>query len=350
MKGYALHNINDFRYEEISKPDLYKGTVLVSVKAAGICGSDIPRVFRTGTYSYPLVLGHEFAGVVKETGDGVDESWIGKRVGVFPLIPCNNCTSCQNKKYEMCEKYSYLGSRTDGGFAEYVRVPVWNLIELPDSVSMEQAAMMEPMAVAVHAIRRAKVCISDTIVVCGLGTIGLFVIMFLKEMGCQNIFCIGTKELQKKLAEQFGISASHYCDGTKENVAKWILDNSKGADVFFECVGKNETLTQALECASSGGKVQIIGNPMGDMELKKEVYWKILRKQLTVLGTWNSSYTHEKTDDWHYVLERLENGRIEPEKMITHKFLLEQLQEGFDLMHDKNEDYVKVMVSGKKSL
>lgn len=348
MKAYVLHDINDFRYEEIKEPSLGAGEVLVAVKAAGICGSDIPRVFRTGTYSYPLIPGHEFAGIVEKVGEDVDTAWIGKRVGVFPLIPCKKCVPCQGKKYEMCEKYGYLGSRTDGGFAEYVRVPVWNLLEIPDNVMLEQAAMLEPMAVAVHAIRRAEVSQNDVIAVWGLGTIGLFTIMFLKEMGCRNILAIGNKNFQKEMAKWFGISADCYCDGNTEDVNEWIQSksNGRGADIVFECVGKNETVVQAVKNAAAGGKVQLVGNPAGDMTLTKDVYWRILRKQLTLLGTWNSSFTHEETDDWHYVLERLASGRIQPEKVITHRFSLEELREGFELMRDKREEYVKVMGIG----
>lgn len=345
MKAYVLHGIDDFRYQEVDTPDILDNTVLIKVGAAGICGSDIPRVYRTGTYSYPLIPGHEFSGIVTEVGRGVSTEWLNKRVGIFPLIPCKECDPCQKQQYEMCQNYSYLGSRTDGGFAEYVRVPIWNLIELPDNVSMEQAAMLEPMAVAVHAIRRAQIKVTDTIVVCGLGTIGLFTVMFLREMGCRNLLCIGNKEFQKKLLEELGISGECYCDSNSQNPEVWINEKTcgKGADIFFECVGKNETLLQGINSVTAGGKVQLVGNPAGDMHLEKNVYWKILRKQLSVFGTWNSSFTHSEEDDWHYVLDRLRRGKLHPEKLITHKYPLEELINGFEIMRDKKEDYVKVI-------
>ena len=123
MKAYVLHGIGDLRYEDVGLPALAEGTVLVRVRAAGICGSDIPRVYRTGAYSHPLIPGHEFSGEVVRVGAGVDGAWVDKRVGVFPMIPCMGCPQCQKGQYEMCRNYNYLGSRTDGGFAEYVRVP-----------------------------------------------------------------------------------------------------------------------------------------------------------------------------------------------------------------------------------
>lgn len=336
MKAYVLHEINDFKYEEAEAPELEKDTVLVEVKAAGICGSDIPRIYRTGTYSYPLIPGHEFSGTVVSVGANVDTKWLGKGVGIFPLIPCKECGPCKKKQYEMCKKYSYLGSRTAGGFAEYVKVPVWNLIGLPDNVSFEQAAMLEPMAVAVHAIRRADIKISDRIAVCGLGTIGLFVIMFLREMGCRNIIAIGNKDFQRKFVERMGVS---YKDS--EGMAE-------GVDAFFDCVGKNDILVQGINGVLPGGKVILVGNPASDMGLDRNVYWKILRKQLTLIGTWNSSFTQEETDDWHYVLDRLQRECIHPEEMITHCFPMNELENGFELMRDKSEDYIKVM--GKMSI
>ncbi len=128
MNAWVLHDINDFRLEAVEEPIPGKDEVLVEVKAAGICGSDIPRVYQNGTYSFPLIPGHEFSGVVAKTGRNVDDGWIGRRVGIFPLIPCMDCIPCRKKQYEMCRHYSYLGSRTNGGFAEYAAVPAANLI------------------------------------------------------------------------------------------------------------------------------------------------------------------------------------------------------------------------------
>ena len=347
MKAWVLHGINDLRLEETNSPIVGENEVLLSVKAAGICGSDIPRVFYTGTYSFPLIPGHEFAGQVTELGSGVDKKWQGQRVGVFPLIPCYECPPCQAKKYEMCRHYSYLGSRCNGGFAEYVAVPEKNLIALPEGVSFEEAAMLEPMSVAVHAMRKIAPSGKDCIVICGLGTIGLFLLMFLLEAGHQNVFAIGNKEFQKKMAVKLGLPAESFCDSRSQDVERWLLERTegKGADVFFECVGRNETVVQAVGMTGPGGRIMLVGNPASDMTLSKPVYWKILRNQLTVSGTWNSSFTHAKEDDWHYVLEKLREGRIAPAEMITHRLSLEGLNQGLAIMRDKREEYGKVMVS-----
>ena len=146
MKAQVLFDINNLQLQEIVIPTLKPSEVLVKVHATGICGSDIPRIYETGAHRHPLICGHEFSGEVVEVAEDVNNNWVGKKVGIFPLIPCNNCASCKNKKYEMCKNYNYLGSRCDGGFAEYVAVPEWNLIELPERVTYEQAAMLEPTA------------------------------------------------------------------------------------------------------------------------------------------------------------------------------------------------------------
>lgn len=350
MKAWVLHDINDLRFEEINSPIIGENEVLLSVKAVGICGSDIPRVFYTGTYSYPLIPGHEFAGQVVSVGAGVDEEWKEKRVGVFPLIPCGDCLPCKKKQYEMCRNYSYLGSRRDGGFAEYVAVPEKNLIALPDGVSYEEAAMLEPMAVAVHAMRKVKSLPEEEIVICGMGTIGLFLLMFLLEAGYKRICVIGNKEFQRRMAVRLGLSEEAFCDSRTQDVEKWLLERTdgKGAGVFFECVGRNETMVQAVGLTGPGGRIMLVGNPASDMTLPKAVYWKILRNQLTVFGTWNSSFTHSREDDWNYVLDRLGNGRIAPAQVITHRLPLEELSRGLAVMRDKKEEYGKVMALTEK--
>ena len=348
MKAWVLHGVNDIRFEETEEPVLAENEVLVSVQAAGICGSDIPRIYETGAHVHPLIPGHEFSGQVIKAGKSVDEKWLGKRAGIFPLIPCRNCTACQKQHYELCRNYSYLGSRRNGGFAEYAAVPDWNLIELPDNVSYEEAAMLEPMAVAVHAMRRVRPQKNDTVVIYGLGTIGMLLFLFLKDAGIENILVIGNKEFQKNTVLKFGLDEKCYCDSKTQGVFEWILQQTekRGADVFFECVGRNETVSQAVDLTAPMGRICMVGNPYSDMTLEKFVYWKILRNQLTITGTWNSSFTHQDDDDWHYVLDRLAQKRIAPKALISHEFKLCDAKNGFLTMRDKREDYMKVILHG----
>jgi L-iditol 2-dehydrogenase len=253
----------------------------------------------------------------------------------------------------MCKNYSYLGSRENGGFAEYVVVPEWNLIELPDEVTLKAAALLEPMAVAVHAIRQAlskKENIdkeNSQVAVMGLGTIGLFVTMFLKDMGFENVYTIGNKDSQLEMIKRLGIDEDDFCDIRIWDEIDWMKSNSNlnGIDLFFECVGSVRSFEAGLYAAASEGVVCTVGNPREDMGLGRKAYWQILRNQLTVIGTWNSSFTHDDNDDWHYVLDRLKSGNISPEQLITHEFALENIISGFELMRDKKEEYIKVIMN-----
>ncbi|MCI8274522.1 MAG: galactitol-1-phosphate 5-dehydrogenase [Lachnospiraceae bacterium] len=367
MKAYVLHGAGDLRYETVADPVPGKKEVLVAVKHVGICGSDLPRIYQTGAHVHPLVPGHEFAGTVVDVGDEAGKGWLGKRVGVFPMIPCRACAPCLEGHYELCRSYGYLGSRRDGGFAEFVAVPEENLLLLPDDVSLQEAAMLEPMSVAVHAMRRGlpewafppgentgrgqadvrgeAAGREKTIVVCGLGTIGMFLLMFLKEAGYENVFALGNKEFQREKAALLGVPDQDYCDVKTTDAGRWLSRRTegRGTNVSFECVGKNETVSLAVECAAPEGRIVLVGNPASDMAFKRDIYWKILRNQLTVTGTWNSSFNHEAADDWHYVLERLGGKRIDPAAMISHRLPLAFLERGLHIMRDKTEDYGKIM-------
>lgn len=345
MKALRLNGIGKLEVEDIEKPTIKDDEVLVKVKACGICGSDIPRSFKDGAHVMPLTLGHEFSGQVEAVGDACDKGWLDRRVGIFPLIPCKKCGPCQKKRYEMCQNYSYLGSRRDGGFAEYAAVPEWNLINLPDNVSYTQAAMVEPMAVAMHAMRRVEPKMHDTVLVMGLGTIGLLLTMFLQEAGIKNILVVGNKDFQQENAMKLGIPAANYCDSRIWDIKDWVLKTTeqKGVDVFFECIGKEMSYQLAIELTAAAGRVCLVGNPYSDMSLDKKTYWQILKHQLTVTGTWNSSFTWDADDDWHLVIELLTRGRIHPEELVTHKYSLDEIIKGFEIMRDKSDDYIKIM-------
>ena len=354
MKALVLTQVGKLEYKEIPKPEPKEGEVLVKVMACGICGSDIPRAYRDGAHNMPVIIGHEFSGFVESAAEGSDSKWIGKRVGIFPLIPCGKCVPCRRRQFEMCRNYDYLGSRRNGGFAEYVSVPAKNLIKLPDNVSYEAAAMLEPMAVAVHAIRNVTRFVSEdekkdkTVAVIGLGTIGTILVSFLLEAGFEKLLVIGNKEFQKNTMEKMEIPSDCYCDSRSESAHDFVMDRTDGhgADIFFECVGSNETAVVATDSAAPAGSVCFVGNPHSDMTFEKSVYWKILRNQLHICGTWNSYFSidgHDEDDDWNYVQKRLADKKIDPEKLITQRFGIEDIISGFELMRDKTEDYIKVM-------
>ena len=265
MKVYRLHGVNKLRYEEIDMPICPQGWAIVKVKAAGICSSDIPRIFTKGTYHFPTIPGHEFSGIVVNVGNENSAHLIGKKVGVFPLIPCRKCDACSQKQYEMCEHYDYVGSRRDGGFAEYVAVPIWNLICLPDNISFEEAAMLEPLSVALHAMKLAKISKGYTVGIIGTGMIGICAGQWAYKLGASNVTIIGRNEAKRSLVENCGLDyiVPH------NNVERLQYD------AVLEAVGTPKAVEQSILMAKPGGNVIFMGNPSGDILLNQNVYWRI---------------------------------------------------------------------------
>ena len=289
MKALNLHAVGDLRYEDVPMPVRQAGEVLLKVHACGICGSDLPRVFTKGTYHFPTIPGHEFAGEIVEADD---PSLVGRRAAVFPLLPCRKCEACQVGEYAQCSDYDYYGSRRDGAFAEYIAVKEWNLVFFDDSLSYEEAAMCEPAAVALHAIGQASVGIGDTVAVFGAGPIGIM-------------------------------------------LGLW-------ADACIEGAGVAQTWEQALKAVKSFGTVVSMGNPAGDMTLTQKGYWEILRKQLTLKGTWNSSY-NDVRNEWRTALAAIASHRIDVRPLISHRFPLSEADKAFGVMRERKEFFNKVM-------
>ena len=314
-------------------PMCNSGWAIVEVKAAGICSSDIPRIFTKGTYHFPTIPGHEFSGVVHSVADSEYFDMVGQPVGVFPLIPCRNCPSCMVKQYEMCEHYDYVGSRRDGAFAEYVAVPVWNLVKLPQSISFEEAAMMEPLAVALHSLKQGGLTPGMNVAIVGTGMIGVAAGQWAKKMGAINVTVIGRGEAKRQIVETCNLS---YSVGLNSE----CFDSY---DFVLEAVGSSEAIEMAIMAARRGGRLVLMGNPEGDITLPQAVYWKILRKQLKISGAWNSSYDGNNSSDWTDVVNALANQEIEAKKLITHSFMQDELTEGLLMMKQHKEPYCKVM-------
>lgn len=339
MKACVLHGIGDLRFEEAARPSPGPGEALVRVGACGVCGSDIPRVFSNGTYRFPTIPGHEMAGVVEEG----DPAWVGKRVAVFPLLPCRKCGPCLVGSYAQCEDYGYLGSRSNGGFAEYVCAPEWNLAPVPNGVSLEEAAMTEPAAVSVHALRRAGVEIGDTVAIYGAGPIGLMLAMWARAWGAREALLIDIDSAKLDFARRLGFDNT--CHALETDAPAWVRHSTgdRGADVVVEASGSSAAFEQCMASARAFGRVVLMGNPAGEMRLSQEGYWAILRKELKVFGTWNSSYGVPPRDEWRLALDAMATGRLDLEPLITHRVGLEGLCGALAMVRDRREFSNKVM-------
>ena len=322
MKAYSLKAVNDLEYIEQDIPECPDGWALVKVKAAGICSSDIPRIYKKGTYHFPTIPGHEFSGVVERVGSDADVDMVGKRVGVFPLIPCRNCEQCKQK---------HLGSRRDGGFAEYVAVPIWNLIEISDGIRYEEAAMLEPLSVALHAIKQGNVQKGDSVAIVGTGMIGFAAAQWAKSLGASNVSVVGRSIAKKVLSEKIGID---YLT---------IDELNNEYDIVLEAVGSNQAIDLSINIVKPAGTLIMMGNPEGDITLSQNTYWRILRKQLHLVGTWNSAYEKDQICDWYEAVNALKNHQIEALKLVSHTYDQNSLQNGLELMYKHIEPYCKVM-------
>jgi L-iditol 2-dehydrogenase len=342
MKACVLHGVGDLRYEDAAMPSPREDEVLIRVGACGVCGSDIPRVFEKGTYSFPTIPGHEFAGTVVAAGGEAGRAMVGKRVAVYPLIPCRECFACRRGEYQLCAKYGYLGSRSDGAFAEYVCAPVWNLVAIPPEVSMDEAAMTEPAAVALHALRQGEMKSGDTVAVVGAGPIGLLVALWARVEGAMKVLIFDVDAARLDTARKLGFEG--LCNPNEADGAAFVAASTAiGCDVSIEAAGTSSALALALQCARPMGTVVALGNPAGDITLAQNDYWSILRKQLRIVGSWNSSFSEGPGDEWRTVLNAMASKRLDVRPLITHRVGLESLPTMMNSLRDKSVDAIKVL-------
>jgi L-iditol 2-dehydrogenase len=341
MKACNLHGVGDLRYEDVPAPKLGPGEVLLQVKTAGICGSDIPRVFEKGTYRFPTIPGHEFAGVIADAAEE-DRELIGRKAAVFPLIPCGTCGACQIGEYPQCRDYDYYGSRRDGAFAEYIAVKKWNLVFVPEGVSLEHAAMCEPCAVAIHALSQAGVILGDTAAIFGAGTIGLMAAQIARGWGAARVVLADVDEAKLAFARDLGFT--HTVNSRTTDPGEYIMDltGQRGADLALEAAGVSASLEACLRSVKVFGKAVLMGNPAKNMDIPQKSYWEILRKQLTLRGTWNSSY-NDAHNDWRLAIQCMDTGILRLDKFVTHRFPLSGCREAFELARNREEFYVKIM-------
>jgi L-iditol 2-dehydrogenase len=345
MKACVLHGIGDLRLEEVKDSVPGRGEVLIKIKASGICGSDIPRVFTKGTYHFPTIPGHEFSGVIVERGEDVEPSLVGRKAAVFPLIPCRRCGACQVGEYAQCKDYNYFGSRCDGGFAEYIAVPVWNAVLVPDNLSYEEAAMAEPAAVAVHALRQVGIEIGDYVAVFGAGPIGLILGQWARAWGAHEVIMIDIDEQKIAFAEKQGFC--HGIDSSKTDPVEYInaITHGRGVDVAVEGTGVGAALERCLYSVRPFGRLVAMGNPAGDIHLSQRGYWELLRKQITIKGTWNSNFATFPKDDWQLAINAMESGQLRVGSLITHRISIDQVWDTLNMMKDKKAFYNKVMIT-----
>lgn len=348
MKALVSHNPYDYRYEEVSIPEIGPKEILLKIKGCGICAGDIKayhggiRIWGTSKENQyiepPVIGGHEFCGEVVDMGAEVTGYEIGDMLVTEQIVPCNKCKFCKEGKYWMCERSAVFGFKqyAQGGFAEYVKLSE-NCInhKVPSTFSLEQAVLIEPIACGMHAVEKGNIQQSDVVVVAGLGAIGLAIVNIARLYIPKLIIGIDLKPNRIKMAREFGADVvlnPLECDVVKE--IKHLTDG-KGCDLYIEASGNEKSVTQGLESLKNLGKYVQMG-----------VFANLVRTDWNIIGDGKELFiygSHLSALNYPSVIKGIESGLIKTDGLISHKYKLEHWQEAFEVA-EKSEDAVKVML------
>jgi len=331
MKAAVLHGKKDLRYEDVQKPEIDDNSVLLKVRACGICGSDLPRVLGDAANFYPIILGHEFSGEVVEVGINVSKVKIGDRATCAPLIPCFKCMDCLRGNYSLCKKYTFIGSRIQGGFAEYVKLPETSVVKFDSNISFEKGAFFEPATVALHGIRKAEYIGGKNVAIIGSGVIGIFVMQFAQILGAKNVFVFDNNESMLNVAKKMGADFTY---NTKSDFKAEIhkLTKGEGFDYVFEAAGAFETIKLAFDIAGNRSHLCLIGTPKTDGLFTVKEFEMIHRKELNIVGSWMSYSTKFPGEEWDLVMHYFANNKLQIcDDLIFAKYPLSRANEAFNL-------------------
>ena len=345
MKAAVLYANEDIRYDDYVTPQVKPGTVKVHIRATGICGSDVPRVLDHGAHFYPVVLGHEFSGDVVEVGEGVTKVKVGDTVSGAPLLPCMQCDDCQNGNFALCKHYSFIGSREQGSFAEYVVMPEKNAIPYDSSIPYEQAAMFEPSTVALHGVLLNDYKGGDSVAVLGGGTIGLFTAQWAKIFGAKHVVVFDIVESRLELAKKLG--ADEVINTLEPDYIKkaMALTDGKGFGSVFETAGNPITILIGFELAANKANVCCIGTPHTDLVFTPKEWENMNRKEFKLTGSWMSYSSPFPGKEWELTAHYFATGQLKFDPaLIFRTFPLSKAAEAFALFKNPKEVKGKVML------
>ncbi len=341
MKALVLKQYKQFAYEDVPAPEPGPEEVLVAVKACGICGSDVHGMDgSTGRRRPPIIMGHEAAGVIAGVGSRVAGWAVGDQVTFDSTIYCGHCAFCRRGLVNLCDHRRVLGVscedyRQNGAFAELVAVPQHILYRLPEGLAFEHAALVEPFAIALHAIRRAPPTLNDSVVVVGAGMIGLALVQALSRAGCGRLIVVDISSDRLALAAKFG--ATNIINSSTEDALKAILRLTQGlgADLAYEAVGVTATVDLSLRCLRKGGSVTLIGNvtPKTEFPLQTAV-----TRELTIYGSCASQ------GEYPACLEMLARGTLQAAPLISAAAPLAEGAAWFERLYRKEPGLLKVVL------
>lgn len=326
MKAFVLHGAEDIRAEEVARPDPGPGEVLITVRAAGICGSDLHYYAhgRCGNFvpTRPFILGHEFAGEVVALGEGVESLELGTQVAVNPSRACGECKQCREGRYNLCPHMKYFGTASvvppaDGCYAEYVTAPARNCWPLPDGFEYTWGALLEPMNVAMHAVMRSGGVGGRSVLITGGGTIGQMILLVAIAFGASKVVVSDIKEFARDFASEQGAS------GTLDPTSPTLEEDASalapdGFEVVFEAAGVGAALDQAIHMSALGATVVQVGTLPDGTSVPVNA---LLTRELNYLGSWRFANVFQR------VIEMVGSGTIDPCPLITKVRSFEELPE-----------------------
>jgi L-iditol 2-dehydrogenase len=341
MKALMLTEYNKFSVEEVDMPTYGADDVLIRVKACAICGSDVHGIDgSTGRRIPPIIMGHEASGIIEKTGENVKAYKPGDRVTFDSTVYCGKCYFCKRGEFNLCDNRMVLGVscedyRLHGAFAEYVSVPQHILYHLPDKVTFECAAMVEPLSIAFHAINQSDISLNSSAVVVGTGMIGLLIIQLLKINGCGKIIAIDKIPDKLELAKKFG--ATHLIKADDVNVPNQVhkLTENRGADIAFEAVGITPTVQNAVLSLKKGGTLTLVGNLKSQVELPLQA---VVTRQITLKGSCASA--GEYADCLHLIA----SGKVDVDSFISGVAPLEEGGQWFKRLYDGEPGLMKIIL------
>lgn len=341
MKALLLKEYKKLEVAELTEPEVGAQDLLIRIKACGICGSDVHGYDgSSGRRIPPIVMGHEASGVVVRTGKSVQGFAEGDRVTFDSTIYCGECHFCRRGEINLCDNRRVLGVscgdyRQHGAYAEFVAVPERIAYRLPDGLSFERAAMVEPTSIAVHAVNRTRVALGDTAVVVGSGMIGLLVVQALRLAGCGKVIAVDLEDPKLDLARQLGAEMTLNVKRCDVPAKVRELTDGRGADVAVECVGSTAPIATAIECLRKGGTLTLVGNITPKVELPLQA---IVTRELSVLGSCASK------GEYPACLELLSRRALEVEPLISARISLEEGPAWFKRLYEREPGLMKVIV------
>jgi L-iditol 2-dehydrogenase len=320
--------------KEVERPVVSEDEVLVKVKAASICGTDIHLFEGKWKVFTPRILGHEASGEIVEVGKNVSKVSVGDRVVINPVIRCGHCLMCKTGHYNICMNRKFIGIETDGAFAEYLKVGELNIESLPHSISFEEGALIEPTAVAVHAIRRGRIGMNDTVAVLGAGPIGLCAVQAARASGAGYILAMDNMDTRLITAKDLG--ADEIINPLKVNACKRVFEctDGIGVDVLIEATGSPKIYSEAIDLVRKGGRIVQIGLALDPAQFDILAF---SRKELELIGCNGHMMDLEGTVDL------IGKGKINVRRLITHRLLLHDLAKGFAMVQKK--EGIKVVIN-----